>query len=101
MTYRKWKETKVQPGTAGPGNMLGCSLVSFHFRWAILCPQPVCILQVLSVKAFEVFEKAPTKALCRDSPSKDNAYKLTFRAVFLENPKICFSVGGKNVHSFA
>ena len=41
MAYRKWKETKVQPGTAGPGNMLGCSLVSFHFRWAILCPQAV------------------------------------------------------------
>ena len=31
MAYRKWKETKVQPGTAGPGNMLGCCLISFHF----------------------------------------------------------------------
>ena len=41
MAYRKWKETNVQPGTAGPGNMLGCSLVSFHFLWAILCPQAV------------------------------------------------------------
>ena len=41
MAYRKWKETKVQPGTAGPGNMLGCSLVSFHFLWAILCPLAV------------------------------------------------------------
>ena len=36
---RKWKETKLQPGTAGPGNMLGCCSVSFHFLWAILCPQ--------------------------------------------------------------
>ena len=41
MAYRKWKETKVHPGTDGPGNMLGCSLVSFHFLWAILCPQAV------------------------------------------------------------
>ena len=41
MAYRKWKETKLHPGTAWPGNMLGCSLVSFHFRWAILCPEAV------------------------------------------------------------
>ena len=41
MAHRKWKETKLQPGTAVPGNMLGCSLVSFHFLWAILCPQGV------------------------------------------------------------
>ena len=41
IVHRKWKETKLQPGTAGPGNRLGCSLVSFHFLWAILCPQAV------------------------------------------------------------
>ena len=35
------KETKLQPGTAGPGNRLGCCLISFHFLWAILCPQAV------------------------------------------------------------
>ena len=34
--HRKWKETKQEPGTTGPGNMLGCCLVSFHFLWAIL-----------------------------------------------------------------
>ena len=39
----KWRETKQEPGTAGPGNMLGCSLVSFHFMWAILCPQAVLL----------------------------------------------------------
>ena len=44
MAYRKWKETKVHPGTAGPGNRLGCSLVSFHFLFAILCPQAVFII---------------------------------------------------------
>ena len=36
MAHRKWRETKLQPGTAGPGSMLGCCLVSFHFLWAIL-----------------------------------------------------------------
>ena len=30
-----WKEIKQEPGTAGPGNMLGCCLLSFHFLWAI------------------------------------------------------------------
>ena len=41
MAHRKWKETKHQPGTAGPDNKLGCCLVSFHFLWAILYPQAV------------------------------------------------------------
>ena len=41
MAHRKWKETKLQPGTAGPGNMLGCCLVSFHFLWAILSTSTV------------------------------------------------------------
>ena len=31
MSHRKWKETKQQPGTAGPGNILGCCLVSLCF----------------------------------------------------------------------
>ena len=31
MTHRIWKETKQEPGTAGPGNMPGCCLVSLHF----------------------------------------------------------------------
>ena len=44
MANRKWKETKQLPGTAGPGNMLGSCLVSFHFLWAILCPQAVLLI---------------------------------------------------------
>ena len=39
--HRIWKETNQQPGTAGPGNMLGCYLVSFHFLWAILSTSSV------------------------------------------------------------
>ena len=39
MAHRKWKEIKQQPGTAGPGNMLGCCLLSFHFLWVI---HPIC-----------------------------------------------------------
>ena len=41
MAHRKWKETKQHPGTAGPDNMLGCCLVSFHFLWAILSTSTV------------------------------------------------------------
>ena len=45
MAHRKWKEIKQQPGTAGPDNMLGCCLISFHFLLAILCPQAVETLE--------------------------------------------------------
>ena len=31
MLHRKQKETKQQPGTAGPDNILGCCLVSLRF----------------------------------------------------------------------
>ena len=41
MAHRIWKETKQQPGTAVPGNMLGCCLISFHFLWAILSTSTV------------------------------------------------------------
>ena len=36
LPHRKWKAIKQQPGTAGPGNMLGCCLIYFHFRWGKL-----------------------------------------------------------------
>ena len=42
------QETKQQQGTAVTANILGCCLVSFHFLWAILWPQPVAIYQPLS-----------------------------------------------------
>ena len=51
MAHRTKKETKLQPGTAGPGNMLGCCFVSFHFLWAILCPQAVQGARALSRRA--------------------------------------------------
>ena len=41
MAHRKWKEVKLQPETAGPGNILGCCLLSFHFLWAIHPIRPV------------------------------------------------------------
>ena len=41
MAHRKWKETKQPPGTAEPGNMLGCCINSFHFLWAILSTSTV------------------------------------------------------------
>ena len=36
IAYRKWKETKLQPGTAGPGNILGFLSISCG-----PCPQAV------------------------------------------------------------
>ena len=36
LPHRKSIEIKQQPGTAGPGNMLGCCLIYFHFRWGKL-----------------------------------------------------------------
>ena len=46
--HRKWKETKQQPRTAGPGNMLGCCLVSFHFLLTILSTSTVPVLVVVA-----------------------------------------------------
>ena len=41
MAHRKWKEIKQQPSTLPGPAVPGCSLVHFHFLWAILCPQAV------------------------------------------------------------
>ena len=41
MAHRKWKEAKQLPGTARPGNMLGCCLISSHFLWAIHPIRPI------------------------------------------------------------
>ena len=41
MAQRKWKDTKQQPCTAVPGNMLGCCLIIFRFLWAILSTSTV------------------------------------------------------------
>ena len=44
MAHRKWKETKLQPSMLPGLAVPGCSLVSFHFLWAILCPQAVPLI---------------------------------------------------------
>ena len=41
LAHRKWKETKQQPSMVSGPAVPGCCLVSFHFLWAILCPQAV------------------------------------------------------------
>ena len=43
MAHRKWKEIKQQPSLLPGPAVPGCSLVSLHFLWAILCPQAVQI----------------------------------------------------------
>ena len=76
MAHRKWKETKQEPGTAGPGNRLGCCLVSFHFLWAILCPEAVYLLikvgltmsmRLLRVSLFPIFPVFPSFVPFSDS----------------------------------
>ena len=46
MAHRKWKETKQQPSMLPGPEVPGCCLASFHFLWAILCPQAVHIVGV-------------------------------------------------------
>ena len=41
MAHRKWNKIKQQPSLLPGPAVPGCSLVSFHFLWAILCPQAV------------------------------------------------------------
>ena len=73
MAHRKWKETKQQPGTAGPGNILGCCLISFHFMWAIHPIRPVIFKQntipYLWVKLFWTDRKSPIENVALQSPS--------------------------------
>ena len=52
LPYRKWKEIKQQPGTAGPGNMLGCCLIYFHFRWGKLSTLTV-VLEISLAQNFD------------------------------------------------
>ena len=59
MAHRKWKETKQLPGTAGPGNMIGCCLIYFHFLWAI---RPVQI-GLLITKASKLQSEVRTRSL--------------------------------------
>ena len=41
MAHRKRKETKQQPSLLPGPAVPGCSLISFYFLWANLCPQAV------------------------------------------------------------
>ena len=50
MAHRKWIETKQLPGTAGPGSMLGCCLISFHFRCDIRPIRPVVYVHLPAAK---------------------------------------------------
>ena len=56
MAHRKWKDTKQLPGTAGPGNMLGFCLISFHFLLAIHPIRPVLLKLQKQEKSTEWME---------------------------------------------
>ena len=48
MADRKWKETKQQPSMLAWPAVLGSSLISFHFLWAILCLQAVYLCEIVT-----------------------------------------------------
>ena len=67
MSHRKQKETKQQPGTAGPGNILGCFLVSLRFPCSIHSIHSVlmsakCMQQLLPSKPQMPANNCPVSA---------------------------------------
>ena len=81
----------MQPGTAGPGNSLGCCLISFHFLWAILCPQAVFSYEIIVDLVFSSFRS-------EDFPEENT--DCQYAANFLDhksvnmNEILCLDVGG-------
>ena len=58
IAHRIWKETKQEPATAEPGNMLGGCLVSIHFLWAIPSTSTVVVPRVVRcIILYPVFTK--------------------------------------------
>ena len=61
MAHRIWKETKQEPATAGPGNMLGSCLVSFRFLSAILSTSTVqCLSDIMTITLWQNRPKSGT-----------------------------------------
>ena len=56
MAHKKWKEIKQQPSLLPGPAVPGCSLVYFHFLWAILCPQAVALSELTLVSSSFVFD---------------------------------------------
>ena len=65
MAHRIWKEAKQLPGTAGPGNMLGCSLIFFPFLWAIHPIRPVELAPSIAQSPPEIFQSQGHGTHCR------------------------------------
>ena len=66
LPHRKWREIQQQPGTAGPGNMLGYCLIFFHFLWGKLSTHTVhvffCRLSSMHFRSCANYEsKLPLK----------------------------------------
>ena len=59
ITHGKWKETKQQPSLLPGPAVPGCSLVSFPFLWAILCPQAVVLRKIAQLDGQRAFVVTP------------------------------------------
>ena len=86
MANRKWRETKQQPSMLPGPAVPGCCLVSFHFLWAILCPQAVseksikaknllgtCFPKNYITKKDHVYKHHITGTKCTPSPESRKA----------------------------
>ena len=81
---QEMEKNKQQPGTAGPGNMLGSCLISFHFLWGKLSTRTVGeahFLKTVKTQLFYVFPR------CRQIMSLQQHYAILsqHRVMYLEN----------------
>ena len=88
MAHSKWKETKQQlsvlPGLAVPD----CSLVSFHFLLAILCPQAV-VFQHRVYLTMKMSFSPPWSSPCRNrAPSSPSATSRPPPQTQCQNPPL-------------
>ena len=93
MAHRKWKETKQEPSMLPGPAVPGCSFVSFHFLWAILCPQAVLLfIQAMSMHGRHSHASAVTMnfRLC-SAQRVSSAREIRGKSEFLNRtkPELC------------
>ena len=85
MAHRIWKETKQEPGTAGPGNMLGCCLVSYHFLRAILSTSTVEDNILVYVHVHSITLQASASALLASMEKDRELLRIFLKVSQMEN----------------
>ena len=83
MAHRKWKATKQKPSMLPGPAVPSCTLLSFHFLWAILCPQAVVLVTLSDNHIVVNRGKLSTKEV-----RKNNIYQVTMEGWTLELGRI-------------